>query len=305
MKTRILVLSAIMVLTLSESQMTIAQWSPLYGSVTQGMFGPRVIGRYSTGTVTMGTFGTRIVGQQLVQGPGNFTGNIQFSPYGGYVVNNPAYGYQVVNTNPMFGPWYENNMLNSPAASVLTYGSTPETNMGEAMNPFMPGNPALPASYPENAPFGATPVNTTSGAGVSGTNNANMQQGTMPGNVQQGGNTGNTQQGANLGTTAAGVSAGISLATPQRAKFYTASVLSAHRPTFSLSPDLSERLTRIARSRGMLVGKGINVYMSDDIALVQGTVRTPADSSALASVLSLEPNVEHVDNRLAVGGTGN
>ena len=164
MKTHILALMAAMALTLYESQMAVAQWSPLYGSVTQGMFGPRVIGRPSYGTTTMGTFGYRSVGSQLVQGPGNFTGNIQISPYGGYVINNPSYGYQVVNTNPTAGLWYENNMLSSPAAQALTYGSTLETNMGEGIGPTMQGNPANFGAAQENSNFGAAPMGTTPGA---------------------------------------------------------------------------------------------------------------------------------------------
>jgi hypothetical protein len=128
-----------------------------------------------------------------------------------------------------------------------------------------------------------------------------MQLGANPGNMQQGANPGTAQSGANLGTATA-VAANV---TPQRAKFYTASVLSARRQPFSRSPELSDRLTGIARSRGMLVGKGINVYVSNDVALVQGTVRTSADSAALASVLGLEPDVEHIDNRLSVAAAGN
>jgi hypothetical protein len=292
MKTHMLALMAAFALTIYESQMAVAQWSPLYGSVTQGMFGPRVIGRPSSGTATMGTFGYRAVGQQLVQGPGNFTSNIQFSPYGGYVINNPSYGYQVVTPNLVSGPWYSNNMLAYPYGPELTYGSTPETNMGQGIGPTMQGNPTN---------FGAAQENTNLGAVPAGTNPGATQSGANPGNMQQGANPGNMQPGANPGTAAAGA---VNV-TPQRAKFYTASVSFARPQPYSRSPELSDRLTMIARSKGMLVGKGINVYMSNDVALVQGTVRTPADSAALASVLGLEPDVEHIDNRLSVAATGN
>jgi hypothetical protein len=128
-----------------------------------------------------------------------------------------------------------------------------------------------------------------------------QQQGANPGAMQEGANPGAMQPGTNLGTAAVGA---VNI-TPQRPKFYTASVLSARRQSFSRSPELSDRLTMLARSRGMLVGQGINVYLSNDIAVVQGTVRTPADSAALASVLGLEPEVEHIDNRLTVAAGGN
>ena len=126
------------------------------------------------------------------------------------------------------------------------------------------------------------------------------QQGTNSAPQAEGMNPGAAQQGAVPGAMPA-----AAIATPQRARFQTASVLSARPQPFSRSPELSDRLTRIARNRDMLVGKGINVYMSNDVALVQGTVRTPADSDALASVLVLEPDVEHIDNRLSVAAAGN
>ncbi|MGA2062833.1 MAG: hypothetical protein ABSG67_20360 [Thermoguttaceae bacterium] len=293
MKTYILALMAVMALTLYESQMVAAQWVAQYGGVTQGMFGYRMIGRPNSGLATTGVFGTRPIGQTYyVPGPGNFTSNIQFSPYQGYVINNPTYGYQVVTPNPALGPWYDTNILAYPFASTFPYSPTTETNVGEAIGPTIPGNPANPVATPENTNLGAVPAGAAPGA---------VQQGANPGNMQQGASTGAMQPGANLGTVAVGV---VNIA-PQRAKFYSASVLSARRQSFSRSPELSDRLTMLARTRGMLVGKGINVYMSNDVALIQGAVRSPADSAALASVLGLEPDVEHIDNRLSVAAGGN
>jgi hypothetical protein len=66
------------------------------------------------------------------------------------------------------------------------------------------------------------------------------------------------------------------------------------------SPELSARLTRIARARGMLAGPGINVYLNGDVAVVQGTVRSTADRTLLCNVLGLEPNISRVDDRLVV-----
>ncbi len=61
------------------------------------------------------------------------------------------------------------------------------------------------------------------------------------------------------------------------------------------SPRLSELLTRIAQQRGMPVaGRGIDVYMSNNVAVVEGGVRTAADRALLANVLSLEPGVGRV-----------
>jgi hypothetical protein len=66
------------------------------------------------------------------------------------------------------------------------------------------------------------------------------------------------------------------------------------------SPVLSARLTRIARARGMLAGPAIDVYLSGDVALVQGLVRNVANGTVLCNVLGLEPGVSRIDNRLVV-----
>jgi hypothetical protein len=69
---------------------------------------------------------------------------------------------------------------------------------------------------------------------------------------------------------------------------------------YARSPQLSDRLTRIAYSRNMLSGRGIDVYLSNDIALLQGAVRTAGDRVLLANVLGLEPQVWQIANRLVV-----
>jgi hypothetical protein len=69
---------------------------------------------------------------------------------------------------------------------------------------------------------------------------------------------------------------------------------------YSLSTKLSNRLTTIARSNGMLSSESINVYVSKDIARLQGTVRTNANRVLLANVLGLEPGINQIDNRLDV-----
>jgi hypothetical protein len=79
----------------------------------------------------------------------------------------------------------------------------------------------------------------------------------------------------------------------------------AHAEPYVHSPELSARLTRIARIRGMLAGQAIDVYLSGNAALVQGVVRTAADRAVLGNVLGLEPDVSRIDNRLVVRGYGN
>jgi hypothetical protein len=83
-----------------------------------------------------------------------------------------------------------------------------------------------------------------------------------------------------------------------------ASPSAARPPLYTRSPELSGRLTRIARTKGMLSGPGIDVYLGNNTALLQGTVRTSGDCAVLASILALEPEVGQIDNRLIAEGSG-
>ncbi|MGO9110977.1 MAG: hypothetical protein ACLP9L_17280 [Thermoguttaceae bacterium] len=72
---------------------------------------------------------------------------------------------------------------------------------------------------------------------------------------------------------------------------------------YTRSPELSDRLTQIARSKGLLAGPGIDVYLSNNnVALLQGAVGTPGDCVMLAKVLALEPEVQQIENRLVAIG---
>jgi hypothetical protein len=72
---------------------------------------------------------------------------------------------------------------------------------------------------------------------------------------------------------------------------------------FVHSVELSDQMTRIARSKNLLVGQRIDVSLSNHVARIQGVVHTPADGELLINVLALEPDVQHIDNRLLVERT--
>ena len=89
-----------------------------------------------------------------------------------------------------------------------------------------------------------------------------------------------------------------------RSLVVAAFALAARPQPYPRSPELSDRLTRIALAKGMLSDHGIDVYLSNHVALVQGAVRTSGDSVLLANVLALEPEVRRIDNRLIAHGAG-
>jgi len=73
---------------------------------------------------------------------------------------------------------------------------------------------------------------------------------------------------------------------------------------YARSTELSDRLTRFARAKGILSARGIDVYLSGTSARLEGTVGTPRDRDLLATILGLEPAVRQIDNRLVVEGAG-
>ncbi len=83
----------------------------------------------------------------------------------------------------------------------------------------------------------------------------------------------------------------------------TAAPAASPQQPYIRSPELSDRLTQIARSKGLLFGPAIDVYVSNNVVLIQGAVGTPSDSTLLASLLALEPDVVRIDNRLVALGS--
>jgi hypothetical protein len=293
MKTYVLTLTAALVLAIvfvGGTQSASAQWLAQYGVASQGTFGPRVIGRpLVVGNQTESIFGPRAIGSP-VAGPGNyFAPNALVIPNGYYVYNNPysgnpsispltAYSTQIAGLQP---PEVNNALVNS---------MPPEANLTQGVGPVAQGVPASPG-YSAGAvttalPTGALPAGAT-------------PSGTAPGTNPNAAATG-TSDAAQTANPAAPPTIPTNV-TPQRGKFRTAAASPLVPQPFALSPDLSDRLTSIARNRGMLMSNGINVYLSNDTALIQGVVRTPSDRASLASVLGLEPDVARVDNRLQVG----
>jgi hypothetical protein len=110
------------------------------------------------------------------------------------------------------------------------------------------------------------------------------------------------EQTAEGQTAAPAAAPAFPYATQSRANTPAANASFARPQSFARSPELSERLTRIARQRGMLAGQGIDVYLGDRVAVLKGVVRTSGDRSLLANVVGLEPEVQYVDNRLSTDG---
>jgi hypothetical protein len=227
----------------------------------------------SQGNPTHGTFGNRPLGQPLVPRPSNFGGGIQTGSSGNFLYRGRPDG-----STAFAAPWRQVDPAKiEQAADARSAGQPIRYNAPSPQSPAPEYNfPEFP-TIPEFAPpplFEMT--------GWEGPNPADQ-----------------------------GIGMGLGIEPPAawninvpRAGTRAASA-SAVRPQLSTrSPELSDRLTRIARTKGILVGQGIDVYLSNSIAILQGTVRTSGDCALLASVLALEPEVRQIDNRLVAEGAG-
>ncbi len=66
------------------------------------------------------------------------------------------------------------------------------------------------------------------------------------------------------------------------------------------APELSAKITRLARAGGVQSPSGIEVTMLGTTAIVQGTVGSQYQRTLVANLLRLEPGVWQVDNKLTV-----
>jgi hypothetical protein len=68
--------------------------------------------------------------------------------------------------------------------------------------------------------------------------------------------------------------------------------------------ELSARVTRLARARGVHTPTGITVLLGNGTAVLQGTVGSAADAVLIGNLVSLEPGIWQVESRLTVAPEG-
>ncbi len=224
---------------------------------------------FPQGNVAYGTFGSRTLGQPLVPRPGTFGGGVQTGPGGNFLYLGRADGSAMFAT-----PW--RHIDPDVLLPVLVASPAEQPAPNAVVAPQSPA-PQFSAAQPSiNPDFVAGLLSETSG----------------------GEGTGASEQAPGVGLPAI-----PKVTAPQSGTRAAAASPRVAQP-YIRSPELSDRLTRIARSKGMLSSQGIDVYLSNNIARLQGAVRTPGDGILLASILGLEPGVRQIDNRLVVEGPG-
>jgi hypothetical protein len=292
MKRYFVILTAIFAWILVESLPAAAQMANSIGGYSNGAFGYRPVGGLSAPLATTGMFGYRTLGGPAR--PITTTGMFGTRTIGGSNFGIAATG--------MFGNRYVGSALNSYAAGI-------QNGVGVAV-PYsgLTPNSTLPVTNVEGMPYAMEP-------NTNGTNNAAEQPAAQSGeqpaaqeSAPQPPQTPSGTEGAMPAEQGAAPSATTGMETVAvptvpypRGLAFAASASPARTPSAVRSTELSDRMTRIARSREMLVSRGIEVSMQGDIAVLQGTVHTPGEAVLLVNVLSLEPKVRRIDNRLAVG----
>jgi hypothetical protein len=226
-----------------------------------------------TGVGTSGMFGYRVIGGPSL---GVSTPSMFGPRFIGPIQNSISLGIQNragANFSPPAPVPYSSSFL--PPIRVTQ--TAPEGNVNDRNNvnniqeqPLLPE--VGPQAYPEpNMPIGP--------------------EGMMP--LEQG------PAAVPSGLETPGAASPAAMSTPYpRGWTFAASSMTGRAPLNARSMELSDRLTRIARDKGMLAGRRINVSLVGDTTIVEGAVRTPGDRAALANVLSLEPRVQRIDNRL-------
>jgi hypothetical protein len=224
----------------------------------------------SQGNQVYGTFGNQTLGQPFVPRRSTLVGGIQTGPSGNFLFLGRPDGSTAF--APM--PWrHIDPGLLQEAADATRPGQSLLNAVPSAAAPVPVNNPPQVPAVPSAAPE-------TSGL-----------------------------EGAGPAEQAPGINVGIGLtATPQAILPRVVESVESAPPRgpqpYVRSPELSDLLTRLARSKGVLSGNGIDVYLSNKAALVEGAVRTPGARVLLANILALEPEVTHIDNRLVAEGSG-
>jgi hypothetical protein len=250
-----------------------------------------------------GMFGDRTLGQPLAPRPNNFDSGIQTAPSGAflYIGNQTSAGGFAT-------PWRQVDPLVALETLPQSPGGRPVVQVpalleGVPGSPLPPGIAAAGAVPTEffTAPPGVPPEATgaaANAAGVIPTGAINPlpigAAGTVP-ITTQATNTAPPAQVAPISTiTGRPATANVALSSN------TQPTAPAGQVTFVRSARLSELVTRVALSRKLLVGQGVNVYVGNHVAVLQGTVRTADGGATLANVVNLEPNIWQVENRLTV-----
>jgi len=224
-----------------------------------------------------GLFGERPLGQTLKPGVSQYVTGLKNGPSGDFLGTGRLGGGNMFST-----PW---RRVVEPAPFIY--------------EPVLPAQPAVQAQLvppaqtptPEAAATQAT-MPTTGGQPAGGMPEAQAGPGGTEGN--QSGAAGESGQPSTAGIRA------VRYLGPESGPADVAGSAALRAAYYRPAPEISARLTRIARARGMRTPTGITVSVGDGTAVLRGVVGAPYDRTVLANLARLEPGIWRIDNQLAV-----
>jgi hypothetical protein len=272
------------VLTLGHAADGVAQvW--LSGSPAPSYVGNHVVGQQPMyNAPAAGLFGSRSVAQMLTPPLNRFAPGVTFNRQTGQAI-----GPSTPDTRGMMftapPSWQYGNSL--PPA--LGY------DQGGVFVPALQAAQAAPYAGPAGAapPAAATPVSPAVVEPV-------MPQGTYGPEMTAPGGENNAAPGPAEMEQAA-IAAPVAVSPPPHGWSGISGGAARDVGPWVRSPELSARITRLARSGGIRAPSGITVSLGNGTAVLQGTVGSAGDRAMLSTLVGMEPGIWHVDNRLSVG----
>ena len=220
-----------------------------------------------------GLFGDRALGRSLQPAASRFGGGIQFGPSGNLVGVGRADG-----SNMFLTPWRRVE----PAPLTVNWGAPPYIFAVPGPQPVVAPQ-EQPAQAPSDQPL--PPDQSTPGPPASDIwfrSPSPSSESTTP---VPPGSAGSYGPRKSPGWSVAGAPGGDS---------------AGAKGPFVPSPDVSARITRLARAAGMGSPSGMQVSVQGGIATVRGAVATPYQRSLVGNLVGLEPGIWYVDNRVIV-----
>jgi len=217
------------------------------------------------------------------------------------------------------GSQYVTGLKNGPSGDFLGTGRLGGGNMFSAPwrrvvepAPFFyePVLPAQPAVQSQLTPPAQTPTPESMATQATMPTTGGQPNGGVPGAQPGPGGTDGNQSGATGEPgqpNAAGI-IGVRYVGPQLGANFAAGSEALGAAHYRPAPEMSARLSRIARARGIRTPAEITVAIGNGTAVLRGVVGTPYDRAVLANLARLEPGIWRIDNQMTVesqpDGTG-
>jgi hypothetical protein len=261
-----------------------------------------------------GMFGPRVLGTTIRPGASQFDGGLQIAPSGAFLGAGRANGDNMLSKtwrHSSEAPFYVPSAYAvSPSGQLVAITSDGVLSRETPLPVAFPPQPTVPADV-IGQPEGSFSPQNMADYGPTAYPGSTPSPVALPGEGAATFNNPPSQRVAPPAVAPAAVESGFNgSAIDRRArspfsfgKLDPSSIVNAglHNGYW---PELSERLTRIAREHGMQVPSPIRVSFVDGTAVLRGVVGSPHDRTLIANMARLEPGVEQINNQMSIVSEG-